>query len=116
MEKQVKPKKVTRNILQNCINEMPRMGLYPTPDQLRPIIDRDQELVKRLNSYYKGSTGEGGLDTWERELVGDAVSIHFVGEHTPINGDGQEYAVKFYDRLFEAAKQAGWKTQDDIDE
>jgi len=115
-KKQPKPIKVRKNILQNCLNEMPRMGLFPTAEQLRPIIDADRQLVNRLNRYYKGSNGVGGLDTWERELVGDAVSNHFVGEPTPIIGDGVEYAAKYYDRLFTAATLAGWKTHDDIEE
>jgi hypothetical protein len=94
-----------------CRFELEKQGLVPPSDKaLADILETDEAFVIQLNQYYVGeeSTGDHGLDTYERDWLKENIAMHFTGRSWPCNSDDRQSTEQFAKDLVVNTKAAGW--------
>lgn len=100
---------LTMSQTQICDNTLRSRGMIaPNLGIVAALAMMSPTLVRHLRQYYTGPTGDGTLDTYERELLFDMVAENYCGISWPCNMDGVEYTQRFFDTLMGNSSMVGW--------
>jgi hypothetical protein len=114
-ETDLQPIKLHQTTFDGIVAELIDHGVIITDAQARAIVDADADLFGVLAAYYNTGGEYTGMDTQDRDMLGDGFAEVVLGlTHWPTFGEvGSEYEIKFKATVRKKAAEGTIKITED---